>query len=345
VVVTVALLGLSGAVVDGTDLRVAGNSSPRRYDAPMGDEERRQAALATMTQRFPAVAERVRRGYGLRLPRHVAVFCALWHSADDAERAGLAELEVSPFGLTEYFADGGLDLVGRDGLDERLQGRFRRDPAEFVTVLMGGSDGLHYGLWYDDPAELPSFVVHNYARDSAETWTSRSPTLLAELRRVVDDALSYDEEAELGALVAALDWFAVADAAAVAADGPPRWADAARPDPWLSVFPALPPGSGDPCLAELDARLTAFAKAGPSAARWIARAGDELAQGRPALALAVGGELHWLDADAYRVAGLDLLVGAYRQLGRDALAGIAEVHAANRDLPDVDVLVAPDQGC
>ncbi|MEV0567114.1 hypothetical protein [Dactylosporangium sp. NPDC050588] len=35
---------------------------------------------------------------------------------------------------------------------------------------------------------------------------------------------------------------------------------------------------------------------------------------------------------------VELLAGAYRALGRDALAGIAEVHAANRDLPSVDVL-------
>ncbi|GAB3830902.1 hypothetical protein ACFPIJ_30575 [Dactylosporangium cerinum] len=49
-------------------------------------------------------------------------------------------------------------------------------------------------------------------------------------------------------------------------------------------------------------------------------------------------ELHWLDADQYRREAVDLLTGAYRALGRDALAGIAEVHAAHRDLPSVDVL-------
>lgn len=37
----------------------------------------------------------------------------------------------------------------------------------------------------------------------------------------------------------------------------------------------------------------------------------------------------------------DLLVGAYRVLGRNALAEIIDVHVAHRDLPSVDVLVAP----
>ena len=37
-----------------------------------------------MWDRFPAVEEKVRSVYGLRLPRYLAVFCVLWASADDA---------------------------------------------------------------------------------------------------------------------------------------------------------------------------------------------------------------------------------------------------------------------
>jgi hypothetical protein len=57
------------------------------------------------------------------------------------------------------------------------------------------------------------------------------------------------------------------------------------------------------------------------------------------LALAVGGELHWEDLEQYRRASRDLLAGAYRALGRDALAGIVEVHVAHRNLRSVSVLV------
>lgn len=263
-------------------------------------------------------------------------------SVDAAEREALDYLGVSPFGLTEYFGDDGLRLVGRDGLDERLHGRFRRDPAEFVTVLMGGSDGLHYGLWYDDPAELPSFVVHNYARDSAETWTNHCPTLLAELRqrirKVQSDYGETGEEAHLlRPLTAALDWFAAAEREALNADGERPWASAARPPGGISIFPGLPPNSGDPRLAQSHDRTSGFLADAPESAEWIAQAEQELAAGKPALALAVGAELHWVDRDAYRLQSRDLLVGAYRLLGRDALTEIVEVHAAYRDLRSVNV--------
>lgn len=310
------------------------------------DEERRAAALATAWERFPLVAERVHRVYGLRLPRHLAVFVAFWASAAGAEREALSALMVRPWGVTDYFSDDGLWLAGRDGLDERLHARFRRDPAEFVTVLAGGGDGLHYGLWYDDPAELPSSLAYNYARDSAETWACDAPTLLALLRSRAAAMLSeYGDDGEdaeqARSLVAALDWFEAADREAREADGPPRWACTPRRYGAVSLFPALPPGSGDPRLAESAERLSDFERDPTRAARWIADARRELAAGRPALALAVGGELHWLDDDAYRQQGLDLLVGAYRALGRDALADIAAIHAQRRDLSSVAVLVRP----
>lgn len=312
----------------------------------MRDEQRRTAALATMWERFPLVAERVRRVYGLRLPRHLAVFAAFWASTDGAEREALSDLMVGPWGVTDYFGDDGLRLVARDGLDERLHARFRRDPAEFVTVLAGGSDGLHYGLWYDDPAELPSLIAYNHARDSAETWASASATLLGLLREKVAAVLSdygdNGEEAErTRPLVAALAWFDPADREALLVDGKPRWASAPRPYSAVSLFPALPPESGDPQLRKSNDRLAVFNGDAAQSARWIADAERELAAGRPALALAVGSELRWLDRDEYRRQGLDLLTGAYRMLGRDALADLTRVHAEHRDLSSVEVLVRP----
>ncbi|MBO3739329.1 ADP-ribosylation family protein [Actinoplanes flavus] len=302
----------------------------------------REAALTTMTERFPLVAERVQRVFGLRLPRFVAVFAALWAS----DQAAVLEMGHSAWGVTDYFRDGGLDLVGRDGLDERLHARFRRDPAEFVTVMGGGSDGLHYGLWYDDPAGLPNLIAHNYARDSAETWPSRPPTLLGVLREEVDQFLAdygaEPEDAERAApLIEALDWYADADAEALRRDRLPRREPGLRRRTAVSLFPFLPPRSGKPHLPSSGMRLEDFGKDPAKAAEWIAEAESELAAGRPAFALTVGSELHWLDRDEYREAGLALLTGAYRALGRDALAEIAEVHAAHRDLRSVQVLTEP----
>jgi hypothetical protein len=311
----------------------------------VSDDARHGEFLDAMLGRFPAVAERVRRVYGLRLPRHVAVFAALWASAryDRGEREALNYLGLGPWGVADYFGDGGLELAGRDGLDERLHCRFRRDPAEFVTVMSGGSDGLHFGLWYDDPADFPAFIAHNYARDSAETWTQGFVTLLDEVRwRIGRVFVDYGQDGEEGVLVRplldALDWFAGPVHEALAADSVSHRASEQRPAGWISIVAVLPPGSGDPHLALANARLAAFRAASDEAAGWIADAERELAAGLPAYALAVGAELHWLDRDEYRQAGRDLLVGAYRALGRDALADIAEIHAAHRDLPRVDVL-------
>jgi hypothetical protein len=55
-----------------------------RYHAAVNAQARRRAELSTMWDRFPAVEEKVRSVYGLRLPRYLAVFCVLWASADDA---------------------------------------------------------------------------------------------------------------------------------------------------------------------------------------------------------------------------------------------------------------------
>jgi hypothetical protein len=299
----------------------------------------REQALGTMTQRFPLVEERFRRVWGLRLPRHVAVFAALAASDGDA----LDEIGLRPWGVTDFFGDGGLDLRGVDGLDERLHVRFRCDPAEFVTVMSGDTDGLHFGLWFDDPAELPAVIAHNYARDSAETEASAAPSLLGVVREWVDGFLDdYGDEPEeaerVAPLIEALDWFAAADEAALRGDGPSRLAAEPRSRLAVSLMPLVPAGSGDPRLAESGARIDAFGKDPARSAEWIAEARRELADGRPALALAVGSELHWADRDEHRQDGLALLVGAYRALGRDALAEIATVHAAHRDLRSVQVL-------
>lgn len=40
---------------------------------------------------------------------------------------------------------------------------------EMSRDASGDSDGLHFGLWYDTADEAIA-VVHDYARDSAETW-------------------------------------------------------------------------------------------------------------------------------------------------------------------------------
>src|SRR5207247_1286977 len=98
----------------------------------------------------------------------------------------------------------------------------------------------------------------------------------------------------------------------------------------------LIPGALDvpaPYVAELAGK----AFSGPDLGRLIAEARARLERGDAAYALALGRDLHWADADELRAETLELLVRAYRMLGRGSLAGLVEVHHAHRDLPNVTV--------
>jgi hypothetical protein len=86
--------------------------------------------------------------------------------------------------------------------------------------------------------------------------------------------------------------------------------------------------------------LEAYRARSPQVARWLDEARAELAAGKPAFALVLGRELHWMDADDWRAESLEMLTAAYNALGRTALADIARVHHAHRDLPTVDVFEA-----
>jgi hypothetical protein len=302
---------------------------------------RRQQSLDRMSVRFDAVAAYFKRTHGLRLPRHLAVWAAFWDSLDAAERDAMDFVGRSPGNIAAWFEDGGLHRRVRDGLDVRLNDRFRFDPPELVTVAFGDSDGLHYGLWYDDPAELPSFVAANYARDSAECWrgeTSVIQTLRAELeQRAADDP---DGKSPRQLMIArALEWFTEADEAAIAADGELPWAAVRRPALWVGIGPALAPEHG--AIDILGDREEAYRQRSTAQIKRLAEvARRELGQDKPACALVVGQELHHLDESRFRKVARELLVSAYEALGRDALAQIARLHYRHRDLRNVGIYEA-----
>lgn len=311
---------------------------------------RRRRALATMEGRFDAVAERMRAVYGLRLPRYLATFAAFWASLDELEAQGTQALGRSPGGIMVWFEDDGLARRTRGGLDARLECRFRRDPPEMVTVMWGDSDGLHYGLWYDDPADPPTYVVHNYARDSAETWRDEEATPLGVLAALAEEAIDdpyRDGEPSLSvyAVREALAWFAEADRAALEADPPaPRWLTAPR-IPTIGTFgPALPADAGSIRVGDAYARHDVYRSQPERVKTWIASAQRDCAEGRPAAALTFGLDLHWVDSDATRKEALELLVAAYEALGRHAHAETIKVHHAHRDLGSVGVFLGRGEG-
>jgi hypothetical protein len=311
------------------------------------DEKRRLRALKASQENASPAAERLQAVYGLRLPAHLAVFDAFWRSLTPLEEKGMEYLGRLAGGIMMWFDEAGRARRPKRRLDPRLNDRFRRDPPELVTVLWGMGDGLHFGLWYDDPAELPSFVVRNYARDSSETWREE-PTVLRTLARDYEDALEEEvdeppspgEVKALRALGAALTWWTPHDDAALEADGRRRWARTRRGEIVGGLAPALPPGAGDAraTKAAADRRFALYEDGDlPRLGKLVTTAKRELARGKPAFALVLGRELHWCDDDETREVSLELLVDAYRALGRDALAEIARVHHAHRDLKSVDI--------
>jgi hypothetical protein len=311
-------------------------------------ESRRAEGLGRAMERFWPVSARVRDAHGLVLPKHAAVYWAFYASLSPLEHEAYEALALHPpGGITDYFREKGLDARMVDGLDERLCIRFRCDPPELVTVLLGGSDGEHFGLFYDDPRHTPSGVVVNYARDSAETWWS-APTVLdviVDQLEALEEYLTpeYYEDVPLAACRVRL----VQEAAAAFAETD---ADASAEDEEKAILPystrtAIPqiisgvgvvddrgrPGElpylrPDPHTASKSLRDPA------RVGEWIDAARVALDRGEPLYALALGRDLHWFDVDAHRAASLDLLTRAYRALGREALARIAEVHHAHRDL-------------
>lgn len=301
---------------------------------------RRRASLAGTLAQAEAVEEHMRVVYGMPLPRHLAYAIGFWEGLSEVEREeAWAYLGTGPCGVSEWYAADGLRLRRIDELDERLHYRFRADPPEFVSVFGGNSDGSHWGLWYDDPGALPREIAHNWARDSAET-SSCGPTLLSALREALEQAAAEPDWTHARAIlgwiheVHAQEWDAYAEAQI---EAPPVRTHAA-----IGGMDPIVPGVDLPhdLTVGHERRYEAYRAGDPEVLAWIERARQELAAGSPLRALFLGRELHWMDADPWRQACTELLVGAYEALGRDPLARITEVHHSRRDLRSVGVYLS-----
>jgi hypothetical protein len=298
----------------------------REQHQPVSEKELRETCLVNMDlmlERFDAVKARFGAIYGLQLPRHLAVGAAFFRSLSGPVGDDLNGL-VNPCGLLEWFDDGALERKMVDGLDPRLDWRFRCDMPEFVTVLGGDSDGLHWGLWFDRPDQLPAHLASNYARDSAETSLSSMSTLLGAVldwrfRHREDERESKFQQALLEEYVSALEPMG-------------KWAFEEKLPPPPKRGPHLVGSPGLALPAVLDPK---FIPSEPPREEAAIRALIKEASADPAAALAVGRLLHWLDSDHCRVEAGELLIGAYRALGYDAFGEIARLHLTHRDLPSV----------
>ncbi|MFE0130881.1 ADP-ribosylation family protein [Streptomyces sp. NPDC059037] len=307
-----------------------------------------------------AVEERFLREWGFELPESVFRFWAFLGSLGPVEQQALGELDVSPVGIMDLFADPG--LLPRDGIDVRVHGRYYRDPPEFLTFLHGGSDGLHHGLWFDD-GRTCSGVASYYNNDGgginthAATPLEAVRAILELVWRDLDDDVQDEEvtarRSRLALLRDALTGFETGDRPEVglAYSKTYDWTIKAEdPDRVTTLDSAGALAAGESVLdrpAHNGADEYKFAtymyalfddaealRANLEEARSRCSAGD------PTEALLLGRDLHWAsggDPDREALAH-ELLVLAYRALDRPALAGIAEAHHRHRSLAKVDVL-------
>lgn len=306
---------------------------PKPKPTPPPIAARRAPSLAKMQERFGAVEARLKHTHGLVLSQQVMVLAAFCDSLDPDERRALANLGLGLWGIGDWFRDGGLERSLKPGLDARVHARFRCDAPEFVTVMSGGADGLHFGHWYDLPAKLPRLIALSYARDTALAEVCVGRSFLSEIQRRARRAAS--DGVDAAALLPALADFEELDAHVAKTE----WGRTTKQPPRLQTLRGLGPYLTDalpldPTWPSLAARRAAYTGDPDQVHAWIVRAQDELGGGHPGLALLVGNDLHFLDRD--RGQARDLLVAGYRALGRDALAEIVIAHDRHRDLASVD---------
>jgi len=288
------------------------------------------------------------RTHGLPLPDHFFTFLAWEAGLVLAESQVLGEiLEMRGVGIGSMPLDPVQVEKLRARFDDRLVYRYYRDPPEFLTVIHGGTDGLHYGLWYDDPRDGCTAVASYYNNDSCEiNWAggsegySTDPAEVLEWRVKLavlrDSLLEYEPDLtpdararfEIGteayrerARTFWTDRIATRDAIGVKVPGVTLSRDPKE------VSDTIEAGSDD-----MHALIT--------------EALAECGAGRPALALALGRDFFSLSCAGHEereAIAAQLLEAAYRALGRAPLAEIATIHHRYRSLPRVDDFRCPGE--
>ncbi|WP_137992246.1 ADP-ribosylation family protein [Streptomyces vilmorinianum] len=324
--------------------------------------------MAAETERYgdpavrEAVAQRIGAEWGLELPGSFFRFLDFLAVLGPAEQRALRDLDLAPYGVMDLFADP--SARPREGLDIRVHGRYYRDPPEFLTFLHGGSDGLHFGLWSDDGRTCDG-VASYHSHDGGEI-ERRHRTPLEAVRARIEaaerdladyaadgDAYEAERRVDLGRLRDALTRIETGERTETGL----AWSQAyAYPRPavdtdritTLDGAGALVSGAtalDRPPLGAAGAyRFATFMEELFDDAQAVRAARDEAlrraAAGDPAEALVLGRDLHRASYGRaeHEEYARELLAVAYRDLGRPALAKIAEAHHRHRALRDVDVL-------
>ncbi|WP_219470348.1 HPF1 family protein, partial [Nonomuraea rhizosphaerae] len=330
----------------------------------------RPAAESRLARDRPVIERRFAGDWGIELPDSIFRYWLFLMSLGPVEQRALDDTDLRPIGIMELFDDPA--RLPREGLDVRVHGRYYRDPPEFLTFMHGGTDGLHFGLWYDDGRTCAG-VASYYNNDGGGVGLPSGTPLEAVRARIEwrqrdldsetgqDEPIAEDlvrERFGLRALREVLMTFETGDRPEegdayhetyrdddelLEAGDPDRFETLDGGGALVSGEPVVPRGRQRPYdgyewCTDLHKRLTGDPEA---VAAWVTEALRRCAAGDPAGALTLGRDLHWAsggDAGRERQAH-ELLVAAYRALGRDSLAGITGAHHRHRDLPQVGVLL------
>jgi hypothetical protein len=76
---------------------------------------------------------------------------------------------------------------------EEVNFRFYNDPPEFITLLWGEPDGLHWGYWFDDPSTGKA-VVASYYHSDAFNISQQGYDLFTALENYLDEVKETMEE-------------------------------------------------------------------------------------------------------------------------------------------------------
>lgn len=116
------------------------------YQPP--DPTVRLAAESRVARDRAAIERRFADDWGIELPDSIFRYWLFLLSLGPVKQRALHDTGLRPYGIMDLFDDA--VCPPREGLDVRVHGRYYRDPPEFLTFMHGGTDGLHFGLWYDD---------------------------------------------------------------------------------------------------------------------------------------------------------------------------------------------------
>lgn len=279
--------------------------------------------------------------HGLILPDHVFTFWAFWLSLNDALKDVMDFIGILPTGIFDTFGDKEEYPIEQD---YRSTHSHYNDPPEFLTVLSGNSDGHHFGLWYDDPANEPIGLMSYYSSEADGISNNGAKTLLEEVRYQIESAstmdssfISVEEYRLIQIQLSALREHVMLFETGERLETGEKYLETYRePLSGKRIATVDYAGISIPgCFLERDINSisTAILNDDPIVDTWIELALHKCSENQPVYALALGRDLHWLSYKnpQREAAAAKLLEAAYKVLNRDALASIAILHHQYRN--------------